>query len=237
MGRQGPGTLTGSIVPASGPPCTLAIWIRYFSFQTSTIFELEDGSGRSLYLSTMNDGRAAAIAYDDRSQTVYGTAYSETTYRLGNWSFVAGVFEETASRSVFLNGVMSSPETSEIGFDSTIACRLTASAHSIIAFPAVWSAALTRVELTALWRGENPDKIRPNARGEFWCLGGSGSVLGSWRGFRLSPSTNPPIWAPDPLILSRADVAPALRLATGAPPETASSRPRRWYPGLSRRRR
>jgi Concanavalin A-like lectin/glucanases superfamily len=84
----------------------------------------------------------------------------------GVWYNITGVFASATSRLVYRNGVAGTANTTSVipvGLSQNIIGKSTSgnTAKGTIGFAAIWSAALTAVEVQAINQGANMRRIRP----------------------------------------------------------------------------
>lgn len=164
-------------------PLTMAAWVYP---QRNTAYEevlalarsTDNNTGWFLQLRGPDGRRVAAVS---AAQNTYAIARSAGSFSLNQWQHVAGVFNASNARRVYLNGVPGSPDTTPINVPSVDRMLIGAweyfggrSAYlaGAVAEAAIWSVSLTDAEIAQLAAGYSPLLVRPNDLIAYWPLGG-----------------------------------------------------------------
>lgn len=159
-------------------PVSMAAWVyMHNATLASWVLGVNDfATGQqAIWLGLNNVGGGQTASFSTRSGIGSATCTTNpATYPLGEWFHVVGVTTGTANtytwRRVWLNG---SPGTASTLTTTTITgCNVSGigardlsgdnqlNIPGAIAWPAMWNAALTQDEITALYRGTKPTKIQ-----------------------------------------------------------------------------
>lgn len=178
---------TGS-VPLAGftYPFTLSSWFRNLNLakgDAHTLLSIEsnlgENNGNISLIATETLGRACvAVGTVDGNQFYCQSTASPAQ---GEWAHYAGVVNAFDNRTVYLNGGNSASGTGNYGDVPATKNMLHYGylyggydrAEGDICESAIWSAALTAEEITALSRGVSPLLIRPSALVVYWPVYGN----------------------------------------------------------------
>lgn len=161
--------------PASAEPLTLAAWFYPTTDSHNAILSINEfGASSQVGWGIVIDGSDAgdpATAFAAQETWVYGVAKSTTGGTLNTWNHVCGVFTNSASRAVFLDGGGKGTDTTSIpntsGTDRTLiateaySSSISGGLDGRVAEAAIWNVALADAEVAALAAGYSPLFIRP----------------------------------------------------------------------------
>jgi hypothetical protein len=111
--------------------------------------------------------------------TVQGTASTVDTWNINAWNHLVGVFTNSTSRSVLLNGGTKGTNATDVampgGLNNTALGRLNQSSATYetsgrLAEVGLWNVALTDADQAALADGYSPDQVRPESLVAYWPL-------------------------------------------------------------------
>jgi hypothetical protein len=152
----------------TGPPATLMVWLD------------ADGAAQDSALLAVGNSAASSriqlsIESDlDASATSFNTTPTAQSSQRGNinssqWEHIAGVFASSTSRTVYLNGVAGTANTSSsvvAGFNNTIlGARYTGGTRGAylegkLSHVAIWNIVLSGAEIATLAAGANPQSVQ-----------------------------------------------------------------------------
>lgn len=164
----------------SSPPFTMACWFYSDDLTVAqTLIEvgesIVDNRHDLILAGTVGGDPLRARSVDDATS---GSASSSVGYSANTWQHACGVWSASNNRVVYLNGGNSGSNTTSVvpeSLDKTAVGRRTSGADYMsgrIAEVAIWSAALTAVEVAALARGISPPYVRPTNLVDYWPLWG-----------------------------------------------------------------
>lgn len=207
--------------PVSGPPLTVACWLRPTSNANGTAVGLSRNDNGNGYWALGADG--SSVPFFEQGGNTGGAASTATAgaaLPTTSWSHLTGVCAAANSRTCYRNGVAGTTLTTSL----TTTCnqwtigdlRLLATDLSFrnghIAEVGVWNVALTTGEINALAKGVSPRLIRPGNLVGYVPLRGTASpepdytagqrhltVTGAAPGTTNPPTS--PIWASSGLLL------------------------------------
>lgn len=190
--------------PASATPLTLAAWVYPTqSGVNQDLFMVYSAGDQYFGLQQLNDERLDVAVRNGGTRT---SATSTGGVTINGWNHVAGVFAATNSRAAYLNGAkatntaaVTNPTINKVTLAQVVDLNYWAGR---VAHAAVWSAALTDDEVTALAKGFSPLLIRPTSLAAYWPLDGNDSPEPDrWRQGLTLTLTNSPTKADSPRII------------------------------------
>lgn len=205
--------LAASVAPVTNEGFTLAGWC--WADATSgahTVLALEDpGVSPNSWSIGLNHSTTAARIFkrDATSDNVNDTT---TSYSLGVWMHICGVFAADNSRSILLNGGGKNTGTTTITESGpptavTIGARRGSTTLRFfdgkIAEVAIWNVALSDADVADLASGAAPDRIRSEALAAYWPLIGRRTNEIDMRGAAVLTATGSPSAYAHPRILRR----------------------------------
>ena len=150
-------------------PFTLACWFNSDTI-TSNQYLLSIGNNLNAWAISAHGGLSGDPVLCIQT-SVAGFAQSTAGYSANTWQHACGVFNSTASRTVYLNGGNSNTNTASEGTRPAATFlhigvtrfnnAFTQYTNGKIAEVGVWSAALTEAEIASLSQGMTCDKVRP----------------------------------------------------------------------------
>lgn len=170
-------------VPVTVEPITMACWGRTDSNALDQTMMALGNDGSQGFYRVYFAGNVASDPVSAQKQMAGGGTSgiaAKIGYSVNTWHHITGLFGSTTSRYVYLDGVPSAQNTTgvpdaSVDFTalgvvkrSSLALYLSGS----LAWPAIWSAALSAGEIAALAAGAYPPTIRPDSLVAFWPLGG-----------------------------------------------------------------
>lgn len=156
----------------SSAPITFAAWVYLDATGVETVIAVETGtSTKTGFALVVVSGKLWAITQTGFND--YWRAQSTTSVATGSWNHLAAVYGSSSSRKCYINGVLEATETTNATPNSAILARTTIAQRANtaddqdldgrIADAAIWNAALTDAEIVSLYRGFNPQRIRPQS--------------------------------------------------------------------------
>jgi Concanavalin A-like lectin/glucanases superfamily len=176
--------LFSTSAPVTGPPLTVACWVRPSSAANGTAVGLSRSDNGNGYWALGADG--SLIPFFEQGANTGGSASTATAgvaLPTTSWSHLAGVCAAANSRTCYRNGVAGTTLTTSL----TTTCnqitigdlRLQVTdlsfRNGLIGSVGVWNVALSAGEIVALSRGVNPRMIRPGSLVFFAPLRGDAS--------------------------------------------------------------
>lgn len=173
--------LSAAAVPATAVPLTLAAWIKTDdNTKALNILQIRVAFTDLFRLRTSIAGKVVA---QTGQASVFVTATSTATLANNTWTHVAAVFATTASRIVYVSGVNSGSDSNSStpsGVNTTdIGSGSDTGATFQVAWPAIWTAALSAGEIAALATGLDPRLLQTQRASlvDFWPLLGTSPEL------------------------------------------------------------
>lgn len=175
-------SLDGSASPVTAWPCTLACWFNSDSQTVNQwIMWLGTGANATNGIRLAIEGAAAGDKVNagcKSGSTTYADAVTSTGYTAGTWHHACGVFTNNTSRDAYIDGGSSGNNATSRTFPTVGVVSIgregdsTPTGHfsGMIAEAAIWDAALTAAEITALARACTPLEVRPSALVAYWPL-------------------------------------------------------------------
>jgi hypothetical protein len=166
-------SLTTNAAPLNGATTafTMALWFQLKgSLSASNGLAALNDSSHSFTLFTTNAAKIGA-SHSSVSTATFG-AISTNSIEQNVWTHAAGVYQTTASRSIFLNGSQNTNNSSlsTVGSSNSfsVATRRTSGTFGLFgnieaAEVGIWNAALTAAEIASLAKGMTCDKVRPES--------------------------------------------------------------------------
>ena len=150
--------LSAAAVPATAVPLTLAAWIKTDdNTKALNILQIRTAFTDLFRLRTSIAGKVVA---QTGQASVFVTATSSATLANNTWTHVAAVFATASSRIVYVAGVNSGSDSNSStpsGVNTTdIGSGSDTGATFQVAWPAIWTAALSAGEIAALATGLDP---------------------------------------------------------------------------------
>lgn len=165
----------------SAAPITMACW---FNSASTTLTQFLISIGNSGSAAKFALSASGATGGDPIQAFASGnSANSASAYSANVWNHAVALFESTTSRYAGLNGILGTQNTTSTtpsGLNRTAIGRRNDSSpgshmSGVIAHPAIWNAALTQAEITALAAGMSPLLVRPASLVAYWPLFGYAS--------------------------------------------------------------
>jgi hypothetical protein len=136
-------------------PFTFNCWVNPSLFNPSGSFLMTVGSGNERWTTLLNaNGTASIQSIHSGTSTVANTA---PALSLSSWSMVTGVFASSTSRTIYLNGINASTDTTSstpsitggtyLATDPGVGRFLTGA----IAYPAIWKTGLSSTNVSNLF--------------------------------------------------------------------------------------
>ena len=165
--------LVGS--PLVNRPYSVAMWVYLKSLATVCWpWSQSNNSNTGEFIQIFDEGSGQGTVRARSTDNITPqNAVATAKLPVGQWAHVCAIFESDTSRSIGLNGAIDTntgtcavtgSNTSEIGRWGAIG----AYSNMLVAFPAVYSVALTAPEVLSLSKGVSPLRIRPQGLREFW---------------------------------------------------------------------
>lgn len=174
--------------PVTGVPLTLACWGLPADATAQTLLTVTATSGRNNFIlalggiSTTGKVSAATISTGGSTEVLSAIAFMP-----GVWSHFCGVFSAVNFRAVFLNGRSKATDTTSVTPSGVTAINVGSGYYTsgsrqkfmsgLVAWPAVWNAALTDAEVAQLAQGTDPRVVRPQNLVAFWPLDRAGEAF------------------------------------------------------------
>ena len=172
--------LAASVAPATDEGLTLAAWcLADATTGAHTVLALENaGASANSWSIGLNHATTAARIFkrDGAGDNVNDTT---TTYSLGVWMHICGVFAADNDRRIFLNGGGKGTGTTTVTESGppnavTIGARRGSTTVRFfdgkIAEAAIWNVALTDAQVAELAAGKAPDMVQPQSLAAYWPL-------------------------------------------------------------------
>lgn len=203
--------LAASVAPVTDEDFTMAGWCwADATTGPHTIIALENaGVSANSWSIGLNHSTTKARIFK-RDATTDNVADTTTTYSLGAWMHVCGVF--SASRSIYLNGGGKTTDATVVNESGpptavTIGARRGSTTLRFfdgkIAEVAIWNVALSDADVADLASGAAPDRIRSEALAAYWPLIGRRTNEIDMRGAAVLTATGSPSAYAHPRILRR----------------------------------
>lgn len=183
-------------------PFTIGGWMRRNGGVGTggTLVAIDTAAASARWQVTINSSlQANALASDG---TTTGQSISTATLADLTWTHVGGVFASNASRTSYMDGVASTPDTTSVNVTADslrVGARVSAGSEGVyfngdLAHVAIWAAALSTAEMLMLAKGLSPLLIRPGALLRYFPMDDNSldlyDVIG---GYRLARNGTPSI--------------------------------------------
>lgn len=188
--------LSAAAVPATAVPLTLAAWVKTDdNTKALNILQIRTAFTDLFRLRTSIAGKVVA---QTGQASVFVTATSSATLANNTWTHVAAVFATASSRIVYVAGVNSGSDSNSStpsGVNTTdIGSGSDTGATFQVAWPAIWTAALSAGEVAALAAGLDPRLLQSQraALSDFWPLIGASpepDAIAAARNFTVTGAT------------------------------------------------
>lgn len=177
-----PNSLSVEVAVASGAPVSMACWFKSTSITANQVLmAIVDKDVDLEYFRLAADGNVAGDpvrASASNAPATTGIAATTAGYTADVWQHAGAVFASTSSRSAYLNGGSKGTDTTSVtpvNLDRTSIgrfMRLTQGGTTLgrIAYPSVWTTALTDGEMATLAAGALPTSVQPGSQVDYWDL-------------------------------------------------------------------
>ncbi len=158
--------LASAVITAA--PCSFAAWINpstLSAVSSFSVISVSDTAGNNILDLALN---TVAFAQSYNSTTNNAFAQSTLTLSTGTLYHVCAVWTNASSRTIYVNASNSVTDTTAVTpagvGHSAIASYYNAQSlfSGSIYFPAIWNLALSLPDVTSLFNGCNPRKVRPS---------------------------------------------------------------------------
>lgn len=162
--------LTVAATPAASPPITISAWVRpAVTNQNMGIVSLGSSSATQRHLLYVNNAGVCYMFSGNGGTT--GQAAKSGAFTIGQWAHVCGVLEATNSRQIYVDGSAGGGNSTNVtvaynnvhvgAYYQNGALQSGWYYDGDIAEVALWDAALSVDEITALAAGLKADRVRP----------------------------------------------------------------------------
>jgi len=171
--------LKASTINVSAKPITVAAWAKSDSLLLNQgILSITNNNDEFLLLQLRG-----AVAGDYASALEYATAwkYAVTTaaYTADNWHHICGIFKNSASRSIYIDGSDSSENTDSQNVNFSLFNQILIGTHKTVsgahfsgklAHCCIWDTELSEANIISLAAGSSPSDIASDNLVDFWPL-------------------------------------------------------------------
>jgi hypothetical protein len=168
--------LNTASTPVTAFPMTLAAWFypdaNTQNYALVSVTDNAETNSNRIGITALGGVAGDPVQAFVQTSVATGTANSTAAFASVAWNHVCGVFESTASRTVYLDGANSATNNTSVtpsGVDRIrIAARFSGGSPGLyfdgrIAEVGIWSAALNADEVASLADGITCDKVRPQS--------------------------------------------------------------------------
>jgi hypothetical protein len=154
--------------PVSSEVLSLAVWVHPDrTTATEEVFNVSAASGRLFALQLGGATAGDPVRVYKGNDPIYGIA-DTAAFGTSAFQHLCGVFTSTTSRRGYLDAVgVNNTQTVSTGAGTYRidlgSCRALSHVDGRIAEAAIWNAALTDAEVTSLYKGFKPYRIRPQS--------------------------------------------------------------------------
>ena len=171
--------LKTSTINVSVKPVTFSAWVKSDTLTPyQGIISLTNNSNEWLFIwlrGTAGDNYPAALEY----ATAFKRAIASAAYTTNTWHHICGVFTNSTSRTIYLDGANSSEntESQDVNFSlfdqiliGTYRTVTTAWFSGKIVHCAIWNTGLSEAQIILLAAGASPESIASSNLVDFWPL-------------------------------------------------------------------
>lgn len=221
---------SGASPPVSGPPFTLACWVRTDTDAADqALMWLGDKDSATSVIGSLE---LVAVAGGNRyvcAKSVSGATEGAAltgNYGTNAWHHVCARFTTTAFRRIILDGASGDTDTTVVGGATADRVSIgrrgdsTPSAYvsGAVAEAAIWTAALSEMEIAALAKGFSPLQVKPHTLVAYWPLGGfAGSNDNDRLGDYDLSALGTPSWTDHPPLIDPGRPRVGTPAASGSP--------------------
>lgn len=171
--------LKTSTVNVSTKPITVAAWVKsddLVSYQGILSITNDANEWLQIWLrGAVADNYAAALEY----ATAWKRAVSTTPYTTGNWHHICGVFKNSVSRTIHIDGGSSGENTESQDVNFTLFDQIligtyktvtTAFFSGKLAHCSIWDTDLSEAQIISLAAGASPNSVQAENLVDYWSL-------------------------------------------------------------------